>query len=89
MIAVGEKVYLAKHGTGNDEYFLPMVAVTEDELKAWSAQLKPPPTAISMGQRKLLPLQLETGAAPGTLEARLYDPTVNGWTATVAISRFK
>ena len=65
-----------------------MVAVTDEEVKQWTVQLKGPPTVITMGALKLMPLPLEADAAIGSVSTRLYDAG-SGWTATVAIARFK
>jgi hypothetical protein len=88
-LATGEKPYLIKHGTDRDAYFLIAVPVTEDEGLEWAKDLGRSPTVITMGRLKLLPLQVEREAAIGTIEQRLYDPTASGWTATVAVMRFK
>ena len=65
------------------------MAVTEDEVKQWAQELGRTPTVITMGRLKLMPLPLESDAAIGSIEARYHDPTAGGWTATVAVMRFK
>jgi hypothetical protein len=65
------------------------VTVTEDETTQWAKDLSRPPSVITMGRHRLMPLQLEPGAAIGSIEARLHDPAAGGWTATVAVMRFK
>jgi hypothetical protein len=65
------------------------VPATREEAQQWSPSLKQPPLLIRMGARRLMPLQLEPGAQAGTLESKYYDPAGSGWSATVAVTRFK
>jgi hypothetical protein len=67
-----------------------MVRVTDDEVKEWAGQLKSTPTVVPVGASKLIPLQLEKGSAVGAIDSKYYDPAPGkGWTATIAITRFK
>ena len=88
LLAGGDKPYLLKHGLDRDANHLVLVPVSEEEAKQWAGPLKAPPTVITMGALKLMPLPLEAGAAIGSIEKRLYD-AANGWTATIAVARLK
>ena len=86
--AAGEPAYFLTHGTDRTSTCLILVRATDEEVKQWADTLKPAPQAIRMGPLQLVPLPLERGAALGTVDAKLYDPQ-NGWTATVAVMRFR
>ncbi len=66
-----------------------MVPVTDDEARQWADLLDAAPLVIRMGALKLMPLPLEPAAGFGTIARRLYDPAGSGWTATVAVGRYK
>lgn len=85
----GEKAYLLKYGVDRDAYFIPMVPVTDAEIGEWSGTLKPAPTPVVMGPLRLLPLVLEAGCQPGAVPVAYRDPAAGGWTASVAVWRFK
>ncbi|MEI6970627.1 MAG: hypothetical protein WCL44_03840 [bacterium] len=89
LVAAGEKPYILTHGTDRSAYFLVLAAVTEDEVKSWTSSLTNAPTIIALGPVRALPLQLEKDSPIGTISKRLYDTGGGGWTATIAITRFK
>ena len=89
LIAIEQKPYLIKHGTGTEAYFMIALPVTDAEVKTWTEALKAAPTVISMGPLKLVTLQLEQGSAVGTVDKKYYDPADGGWTDTVSVMRFK
>jgi hypothetical protein len=88
LVAAGERTYLAKHGTDRSIVCIVLVPVSDEEASSWGAELKTPVTRIAMGRLKLMPLPLDPSAALGTIDKSLYDPA-SGWTATVAVCRFK
>ena len=89
MIAIGEQPYLLKHGEGQAAYHLVMVPVKDEEVPEWTKTLGAAPQVISFGPLKLMPLPLEKDLKAGSLEKRLYDPAAGGWSATIAVMRFK
>jgi hypothetical protein len=89
LLSAGEKPYLLKHGQDRDAYYLVLVPISEEEAKPWAEKTKPPPVVLTLGALKLMPLQLEDGVSAGSIEPRLYDPAGGGWTATIAVRRFK
>ena len=89
LVAAGEKVYMLKHGSDKDTYFMVMVPVPEAEAVEWAKSLKSKPIIINMGKLKLAPLPLEEKAVMGSVGKTLYDPDTGGWTSTVALMRFK
>ena len=89
LIAIGEKPYLLKHGEKQTIYYLIMVPVKDEEAPEWTKTLGMAPQVIPIGPLKLIALPLENGLKAGSLEKRLYDPAGGGWSATIAIMRFK
>ena len=89
LIAIGEKPYLLKHGEKQTVYYLVMVPVKDEELPEWAKTLGAAPQVIPFGPLKLMPLPLENDLKAGSIEKRLYDPAAGGWSATVAVMRFK
>ena len=89
LIAIGERPYLLKHGEGKTAYYLIMVPVKDEEVPEWTKALGAAPQVIPFGPLKLMPLPLEKDLKAGSLEKRLYDPAAGGWSATIAVMRFK
>ena len=89
LIAIGEQPCLLKHGEGQAAYYLVMVPVKDAEVPEWAKILGAAPQVIPFGPLRLMPLPLEKDLPAGSLEKRLYDPTAGGWSATIAVMRFK
>ena len=89
MIAIGERPYLLKHGEDKAAYYLVMVPVKDAEVPELTGALGAAPQIIPFGPLKLMPLPLEKELKAGSLEKRLYDPAAGGWSATIAVMRFK
>jgi len=89
LIASGEKPYLLKHGEDRSAYYLVMLPVKDDEIPEWTKNLGAAPQVITFGALKLMPLPLEKDLKAGSIEKRLYDPAGGGWSATIAVMRFK
>lgn len=89
LLAAGEKPYLVKHGEKQSVYYLIMVPMQDEEAPAWTKRLGGAPQVIQLGPLKLMPLQLEKDLKAGSIEKRLYDPAGGGWSATIAVMRFK
>ncbi|MDD5677442.1 MAG: hypothetical protein PHW60_05545 [Kiritimatiellae bacterium] len=89
LVASGERPYLLKHGEGKTTYQLIMVPMKDEELPEWTKTLGSTPLVIPFGPLKLMPLPLEKNLKAGSLEKRLYDPAAGGWSATIAVMRFK
>ena len=89
LVTSGEKVYMLKHGSGKEIYYMVMVPVSDEEAAEWAKTLKAKPEVINMGKLKLVPLQLEAKAEIGSIDKKLYDPDTGGWTSTAGLMRFK
>lgn len=89
LAASGERPYLLKHGEGQAAYYLIMLPAKDEDVPEWTKTLGAAPLVIPFGPLKLMPLPLEKGLKAGSLEKRFYDPAAGGWSATIAVMRFK
>jgi len=88
LLALDEKPYMLRHGTGRSAYHLVMVELSEDEAGELGARPgKPKP--VRFGKRRMLPLQIEKGLEIGEIQGKLYDPDPGRWTGSIALMRFK
>ena len=89
LIAIGEKPYLLRHGTGDSPCFLILLpnpgAITEALTRGKGAK----PGAIRVANHDFVALPIEEGAQIGVVDEERYDPDRRVWTASIAVSRFR
>ncbi len=88
LIALGEKPYWARVGSGTDTYCMILLRVSEQDPAWIRAFPGGAPKPVRIGAAEFVPLPLEPGARPGDMPADWYDPATGRWKATMALSRF-
>ncbi|HIJ58078.1 MAG TPA: hypothetical protein HPP41_00215 [Deltaproteobacteria bacterium] len=89
LIAVGEKPFLLRYGTGKESYYMVMLRLSPEDIERLAKQTGKKTTLVSFGKMKLLPLQLEKNLSPGEIEKKFYDPAEEHWTGTIELTQYK
>ncbi len=77
------------HGTDKNCVKIVMLKVTQEDISAIKEKTGAEPVAIQMGKAKFLPLLPDSGAKPGQLDPKYYDPEKKTWTSTVAVMKYQ
>ncbi len=89
LLAIDEKPYLLRYGSGKTGQMVIMVPVTEAEAEAVGKHVGKAATTVRFGKTRLLPLQLKDGTKTGQIDPALYDAAQKRWTGTIAVTKFK
>ena len=89
LIAVEQKPYILRHGTGRSEYFLIVLRLDEAATKELAEALGQPLTPIRIGAVSGIVFPLEPDTEIGTVPSKYYNAETGRWTSSIALRRLR